>query len=101
MGRKEEIPNFWAGVPFFQQIAKGVKIAEAFRRFFVVDEKVLCMEPLINKAVVAAALPLRDLIFMGGKHVVDAAAMDVDRIAEEFGRHGRALDMPAGTARTK
>ena len=41
---------------------------------------------------------LRDLVLVVGKHQVVAAAVDVERRAQDLARHGRALDVPAGAA---
>src|SRR5690606_32687029 len=42
---------------------------------------------------------LRDLVLMVRKHQVEAATMNVKRLAEQLLTHGRALDVPAGTTR--
>ena len=46
---------------------------------------------------VTRALALGDLGLVMGEDVVDAAAVDVDGLAEKSGRHGAALDVPSGT----
>ena len=52
-----------------------------------------------GRAVGAARL--RDLVLMMRKDEVDAAAMDVEGLAEMRRRHGRAFDMPAGAPRRR
>ena len=54
------------------------------------------MEPVAHKFLARAGFRLRDLGFMMGEDVVDAAAMDIDLWAEEASRHRAALDVPAG-----
>ena len=48
--------------------------------------------------MIEGAARLGDLVFMVGKHQIDAAAVNVEHFAEMFPRHGRAFDMPAGPA---
>ena len=58
------------------------------------------MEPVPDELGLVGALGLCDLVFMVGEDEVAAAAVDVYRLAEVFGRHRAAFDMPAGTAWT-
>ena len=45
-----------------------------------------------------AALALGDFVFVVREDEVEAAAVDVERFAEQLLAHGRALDVPAGAA---
>ena len=82
MGRKEKIAHFRSGVPFFEKIAQGIKIAEALRHFFMIDKEMLHMNPVEDETVAGAAFRLGDFIFVMGKHVVDAAAVDIDAFCQ-------------------
>ncbi len=48
------------------------------------------------RAVGAAGLG--DFVFVMGEDEIEAAAMDVEDLAQMEFRHGRAFDMPAGAA---
>ncbi len=58
----------------------------------------MCIQTLRQRMAVMGAFALGDLVFVMGKHQIDAAAMDVERLAQIFLRHGRAFDVPAGPA---
>src|SRR5437879_3028762 len=58
------------------------------------------VQPHPHKLFSGHAFALRDLGLMMRKDIVYTAAMDVDLIAEERGRHRAALDVPAGTSRS-
>src|SRR5207244_8036416 len=58
------------------------------------------VQPYPHKLFSGHAFALRDLRLMVRKDIVYTAAMDVDLIAEERGRHRAALDVPAGTSRS-
>ena len=49
-------------------------------------------------AVCAAALG--DFVFVVGELQIRAAAVNIERLPEQFAAHGRTFDMPAGTAVT-
>ena len=48
----------------------------------------------------AGALALGDLVLVMREAQVDTAGMDIELLAQVFGRHGGAFDMPAGEAST-
>jgi hypothetical protein len=56
------------------------------------------MQPVAHELRSGHAFALRDLGFVMRKDVIDAAAVDVDLIAQQHHRHRAALDVPAGTA---
>src|SRR5439155_20360671 len=56
------------------------------------------VQPRPHKLFSGHAFALRDLSFVVRKDIVYTAAMDVDLIAEQRGRHRAALDVPAGTS---
>jgi hypothetical protein len=51
-----------------------------------------------ERAFAVGALRLRDLVLVVRKDEVLAAGVDVERRAQVRDGHGRALDVPAGTA---
>ena len=56
------------------------------------------MHPVAGEGLAGGALGLGDLVLVVGEHEVFAAGVEVEGVAEEFGGHGGALDVPAGTA---
>src|ERR1700693_318319 len=58
------------------------------------------MKPVAHKFLAGDAFTLRDLGFVMRKNVIDAAAVNVDLIAEQRGGHCAAFDVPARAAAT-
>src|ERR1700686_1021394 len=56
------------------------------------------VQPVTHEFLAGAAFALCDLCFVMRENVVDAAAVNVDLIAEQCRCHRAALDMPTGTA---
>src|SRR3990170_7339187 len=79
-----------------QQLMDGDEVAEALRHLLPLDLEEAVMHPdLRHHFRPMRAARLGDLVLMMRKHEVDAAAMNVEGLAEMRRRHGRALDMPA------
>ena len=57
------------------------------------------VQPVAHKLSARAAFALRDLRFVMREDIVHAAAVDIEFRPEQRGRHGAALDVPAGPAR--
>ena len=58
----------------------------------------LPVEPVAHKGFASGRFALRDFIFVVREREVDAAGVNVQRFAEILHGHGRAFDVPAGTA---
>jgi hypothetical protein len=58
------------------------------------------MHPVIHEAMLMRAFGLRNLVLMVRELQILAAPMNIELLAEQFARHGRAFDMPAGTSFT-
>ncbi len=56
------------------------------------------MHPIFHKRLAGAAFALGQFVLMVGEHQIHPAAVEVETFAEDFGAHGRALDVPAGAA---
>ncbi len=56
------------------------------------------VHPVVRHRPVVERLALRDLVFMVRKHEVEAAAVDVELLAEDRLAHGGTLDVPARPA---
>src|ERR1035437_6542753 len=64
------------------------------------DLKEAVVHPVIRHyAGMKRAARLRDLVLVMRKHQIDAAAVDVEGLAEMLPGHGRALNVPARPAR--
>src|SRR5512147_495972 len=80
----------------------GDEVAEALRHLLTLHLEEAVMQPVIrHHRRVEGTTRLRDLVLMVREDEVDAAAMDVEGLAEMLPRHGRAFDMPAGTPRCR
>src|SRR3954462_15069737 len=58
------------------------------------------MQPITDEFFPGASLRLRNLRFVMRKNIVHPAAMNIELLPEQLGRHGTALDMPARPARS-
>ena len=56
------------------------------------------VKPVSGEGLAGGALGLGEFVLVVGEHEVEAAAVDVEGVAEVFGAHGGALDVPAGAA---
>src|SRR5436853_5323654 len=56
------------------------------------------VQPVADELLAGSAFALRDFVFVMRKNQIDAASVKIERFAQVFHRHRRALDMPAGTA---
>ncbi len=82
--------------PVRQQLADGHEVTLRLRhlRAFDLQEAVVHPEIRHHRRVKGAAR-LRDFVLVVRKHEIDAAAVDVERLAQVLPRHRRALDVPA------
>ncbi len=58
------------------------------------------MHPELYRFFASHTLSLGNLIFMMGEDQVDTASVNVELLAQVFGGHGGAFDVPAGKAYT-
>src|SRR6478609_8377374 len=78
------------------------EVAEALRHLLTLHLEEAVMQPVIgHDRRVEGATRLGDLVLMVREDEVDAAAMDVESLAEMLPRHGRAFDVPARTPRRR
>ena len=75
-----------------------VSSADFPRRLSRLHEAVV--HPVPRERLARAAFRLGQLVFVMREHQVESAAMNVKCFAQIFHAHGRALDMPAGAARS-
>ena len=83
-----------------QQLVDGHEVAEALRHLLAFDLQEAVVHPVIrHHRRMEGATRLRDLVLVMRKHQIDAAAVDVEGLAETLPGHGRAFDVPARPAR--
>ncbi len=87
-----------AGVGGFQDVAQKQEVAQRLRHLLVVDLQHAAVDPVVGEGAAACRLGLGALVFVMRESQVGAAAVDVERQAQVFLRHGRALDVPTGAA---
>ncbi len=86
--------------PVRQHLADGDEIAEALAHLLAFDLQEAVVHPEIrHHGCVERAARLRDLVLVVREHEIDAAAVDVEGLAEMLPRHRRAFDVPARPAR--
>src|SRR5690349_928992 len=86
--------------PILQQIADRDEVAERLRHLLAFDLKKAVVHPVIRHDWrMKGATRLRDFVLVMRKDEIDAAAMDVEYLAEMLPGHRRAFDMPARPAR--
>ena len=100
MRRKQGQAKHLALVALLEQFADGDDVAEALRHLLAVrHRKEAVVHPVAGQRRAAmGAAALGDLVLVMGKNQIEAATMNVDRLAEMRLDHRRAFDMPAGTA---
>ena len=82
MHAHQGIANFAARVPLFQKVRERKKIAERFRHLLSVHKQMRAMQPVAHEFFPGDAFALRNLRFVMGENVIDAAAVNIDLIAE-------------------
>ncbi len=81
-----------------QHVAQREEVAQRLRHLLVVDVEEAVVHPQPGKGLAVGALALRDLVVVVRKLQVQAAAVDVEALAEQCAAHRRALDVPARAA---
>ena len=97
MRRQHHKADHLARHALLQQIMDGEEVAQALGHLLALHLQHFVMQPDIGEFIPRAAA-LRDLVLVVREHQVIAAAMDIEMHAQQFLRHGRAFDVPAGTA---
>ena len=70
-------------------------IAQRFTHLLSAERNHIVVHPVVGKRFVVGAFALGDLAFVVGENIVEAASVNIKVVAEVFGRHHRALDVPA------
>ena len=82
----------------FQNVAQQQEVAQRFAHLLVVDLQHAAVHPVIGEGAAACGLGLGALVLMMREYQIGAAAVDVEGQTQVLARHGRALDVPTGTA---
>src|SRR5580704_2402132 len=96
VAREEEEAQHLRMAQRLQHFAQREEVAERFRHLLVVNVDEAVVHPQVDELVPGRRARLRDLVLVVRELEVEAAAVEVEVRAEERGRHGRALDVPAG-----
>ena len=81
-----------------QELIDGDQVAQGLAHLFARQLQHAVVHPIAGKGLAGQALALGDLVFVVGEDQVIAAAVDVDGLAQVMQTHGRAFDVPAGSA---
>lgn len=107
--QQEEAEHFGAvalavgGFGVLESVADRPEVAERLGHLLLVAGGVAHAQrtrvhPDLGERHAGGGLALGDLVLMVREDEVGTAAVDVERVAEDLGAHGRALDVPARTA---
>ena len=80
------------------EVFERVKIAERLGHLPAIDEEVRDVEPVRGEVAATGALALGDFVFVVRENQIDAAGVEVERLAEVFLDHRRTFEMPARAA---
>src|ERR1700712_3898594 len=82
--------------PIVEQLPDGDEVADALRHLVALDLQEAVVHPDVSHPAFAeGAAGLRQLVLVMREHQINAAAMDIEVLAEMLPRHRRALDVPA------
>ena len=95
---EEHVADLAAGVALGEQVAQREEVAGALGHLLAVHAQVRAVHPELHERLAGGALGLGDLVLVVREEVVDAAGVDVERLAEVLRAHRGALDVPAGAA---
>src|SRR5262249_46945495 len=101
--RNETISDCKRIVAALQKVSECKKVAFRFRHLLPINEEMFVMHPETHERFARYCFTLSDLVFVMGKNVIDAAAVDVQRLTQLLHRHCRTFEMPArptGTERS-
>ena len=98
VGAEQHPADFAAAPPHRLQIAQRVEVSERLGHFLAIDHQMGAMKPVVDPFFSGCGFALGNFIFVMREHIVDAAGVDIEGVAEIFARHCAAFDMPAGTS---
>jgi len=84
--------------PALQGVLDGQRVAQALAHLDAFERQRTGQRPVAGEGRVVDGFALGHFALVVGEDVLQAAAVDVERLAQVFGGHGRAFDVPAGEA---
>ena len=100
MALQAEIAVRQRTVTLLLQQGNGQKFALAFAHLTAVGVQVVYMEPVVTPLVTEICFTLGDLIGVVREGIINAAAVDIQVLAQVLHRNAAALDVPAGVTHT-
>jgi hypothetical protein len=97
MRSEQECANGRPG-DFLQEIFDEDAVAERLRHLHPVPVDHVVVQPVAGEALAGRRPGLGDFAFVVGELILQAAAVDVEFLAEVLHRHRRAFDVPSGVA---
>ncbi len=95
---QQEEPQYFRIAQRLQHFAHGEEIAERFRHLLIIDADEAVVHPHMHEGRIAGRARLRDLVFMMRKFQILAAAVQVEVVPQQAGRHRGTFDVPARPA---
>ena len=97
----KEVANRNRIVFAFDEIAEGKEVSFRFRHLLALHQQMLAVYPEADEWFPRDGLALSNFVFVMGKNVVHAAAMDVERFTKLLHRHRGAFNVPPRPAGTE
>ena len=97
VGRQQCKAQHLAGI-LSQQVLDHTEIAQGFGHLLAIDIHIAVVHPVTHEVLAVGAAALCPLVFVVRKSQVAAAAVNIDGVTQVLLDHGRALEVPAGTA---
>src|SRR5690348_15673448 len=86
--------------PVLEQLADRYEVAETFRHLLAFDLQKPVMHPVVRHNIgVECTTRLRDFVLVMRKYKIDAAAMNIEGLAQMLPRHCGTFDVPPWAAR--
>ena len=97
--RRQQVADGFRRVALGHEVAQRVEVAERLRHLLAFHQQKLGVQPEARERLAGERLRLRDFVLVMREDQVDAAGVDVERLAQVLDGHHGALDVPAGAAR--
>ena len=81
-----------------QEVTNSLKVSQGLGHLRAVDIDITVVHPVMREFATVMCLRLRDLIFVMRELQILTAGVNIDGRSQIFFGHGRAFDMPAGSA---
>ena len=96
--RSQQVADGFRLVAARQQVAQGVVVAQRLGHLLALHHEELGVQPEAREGFAGERFRLRNLVFVVREDQIDAAGVNIQRLAQVLDGHHGALDVPAGAA---